>query len=207
MVGTIVFVGKRSFASAHRSTEPSSLSTTLAAMLDNMEANNPAITMFRFDVAGLFNQALGDPASFGLTNVTDAAAPGLEPGASSYDTSQIATNPDEYLFWDDVHPTAAVHAVLAEQMLLLFALPGDFNHDDVVDAADYVVWRKTGGTPQQYGEWRANFGRSAAAGASTISPSVPAVPEPSALALMAAGGALLLAQWRRRGRSRSDVTR
>ena len=42
-------------------------------MLDNMEANNPAITMFRFDVAGLFNQALGDPASFGLTNVTDAA--------------------------------------------------------------------------------------------------------------------------------------
>jgi hypothetical protein len=37
----------------------------------------------------------------------------------------------------------------------------DFNRDGVVDTADYVVWRKTGGTPDQYAAWRANFGRSA----------------------------------------------
>ena len=28
-------------------------------------------------------------------------------------------------------------------------IPGDFNHDGTVDAADYVVWRKTDGTPSR----------------------------------------------------------
>jgi hypothetical protein len=40
---------------------------------------------------------------------------------------------------------------------------GDINADGRVDAADYVVWRKNGGTPNQYNDWRANFGRSAGA--------------------------------------------
>jgi phospholipase/lecithinase/hemolysin len=95
----------------------------LAAELDNIEANDPAITIFRLDVAALFSEALADPGRFGLTNVTDAAAPGLAPGDSSYDTNQIAPNADEYLFWDDLHPTATVHAILGERALALFQMP------------------------------------------------------------------------------------
>jgi len=41
------------------------------------------------------------------------------------------------------------------------ATNGDFNLDGKVDAADYVVWRKNGGTPNQYNDWRRNFGESA----------------------------------------------
>jgi hypothetical protein len=41
-------------------------------------------------------------------------------------------------------------------------LPGDFNGDNVVNAGDYVAWRKTDGTPGGYNTWRANFGESAA---------------------------------------------
>lgn len=37
-------------------------------------------------------------------------------------------------------------------------LEGDFNGDNKVDAADYVVWRKTIGTQAAYDMWRANFG-------------------------------------------------
>jgi hypothetical protein len=43
-------------------------------------------------------------------------------------------------------------------------LPGDFNHDGTVDAADYVVWRKTDGTPADYNIWRANFGQPSGSG-------------------------------------------
>ena len=39
------------------------------------------------------------------------------------------------------------------------AIPGDFNHDGTVDAADYVVWRKTDGTPAGYNTWRTHFGQ------------------------------------------------
>jgi probable HAF family extracellular repeat protein len=62
------------------------------------------------------------------------------------------------------------------------AIPGDFNHDGTVDAADYVVWRKTGGSQDQYNTWRAHFGQTAGSGASTESPA--AVPEPATLALL-----------------------
>ena len=40
-------------------------------------------------------------------------------------------------------------------------LPGDFNNDGTVDAADYVVWRKSDGTPAGYNAWRTHFGQTA----------------------------------------------
>jgi hypothetical protein len=39
---------------------------------------------------------------------------------------------------------------------------GDFNHDNVVDASDYVSWRKNQGTQVEYDSWRANFGETVA---------------------------------------------
>jgi hypothetical protein len=39
-------------------------------------------------------------------------------------------------------------------------VPGDFNNDGIVDAADYVVWRKDDATQDGYDKWRANFGTS-----------------------------------------------
>jgi hypothetical protein len=35
---------------------------------------------------------------------------------------------------------------------------GNFNFDNVVDAADYVTWRKTLGGADEYAAWRQNFG-------------------------------------------------
>jgi phospholipase/lecithinase/hemolysin len=170
----------------------SQFNAALAAMLDNLVSTNPALAIFRLDVAALFSEALATPGNFGLTNVTDAAAPGLEPGASSYDTNQIAPNANEYLFWDDLHPTATVHAALAQRALALFEIPGDYNQNGEVDAADYVVWRDTVGQmgaglaadgngdrqidAADFNVWRANFGATAIlATASTLTP----VPEPA----------------------------
>jgi hypothetical protein len=64
-------------------------------------------------------------------------------------------------------------------------LPGDFNQDGKVDAADYVVWRKNGGTPEEYDLWREHFGEIATPG-SGGGDGQSAVPEPAAgLVLMA----------------------
>ncbi|HEY3393503.1 MAG TPA: autotransporter-associated beta strand repeat-containing protein [Lacipirellulaceae bacterium] len=64
-------------------------------------------------------------------------------------------------------------------------LPGDFNADGSVDAADYVVWRKNAASANEYNTWRANFGRTSASGAAAggAPPAgSSAVPEPTALA-------------------------
>jgi hypothetical protein len=69
-------------------------------------------------------------------------------------------------------PLSGRYVLLAESPL---TLPGDYNQDGVVDAADYAVWRKNVGTnsflpndliggtvgPAQYEQWRANFGQTA----------------------------------------------
>jgi hypothetical protein len=78
-------------------------------------------------------------------------------------------------------------------------LTGDYNHDGIVDAADYVVWRKgldTTYTQNDYNVWRANFGKIAGSGSGATLRA--AVPEPatSVMLMFAAAGWCL-----RRGRA------
>jgi phospholipase/lecithinase/hemolysin len=91
--------------------------------LDSLQISEPTVSFYRLEVAGLFDEVIADPNAFGLLNVTDPAAPGLAPGDSSYDTRQIAGDPDRYLFWDDLHPTAAAHAILAQRALAILPEP------------------------------------------------------------------------------------
>jgi PEP-CTERM motif len=83
---------------------------------------------------------------------------------------------------------------------LQVSLFGDFNLDGLVDAADYLVWRKGFGTTYteaDYDLWRAHFGENASTGA-TLGGA--AVPEPGAAALLLFGlGFLLRCSGRRRG--------
>lgn len=68
----------------------------------------------------------------------------------------------------------------------IVGLPGDHNGDGRVNAADYVLWRKTGvGGEQGYNQWRSNFGAVAGAGATAIAET--AVPEPTSTWLLLYG--------------------
>lgn len=96
---------------------------------------------------------------------------------------------------------------------VITALPGDFNDDGVVDAADYTVWRDnlTGaesilppGTGDNsgtvdagdYNVWRANFG--ATAGPGSLSANGGTVPEPASMLLFALVAGLVAAARRRK---------
>jgi hypothetical protein len=74
-------------------------------------------------------------------------------------------------------------------------LPGDYNLDAVVDAADFVVWRKNDGSAAAYDVWRANFGRTGGSGSTTGG----AVPESTTVGIVAAG-IVALFTWRRTAR-------
>lgn len=77
------------------------------------------------------------------------------------------------------------------------SIPGDFNNNGVVDAADYVLWRKNQRTTNvlandpygplvsdsQFALWRSNFGKTIGQGAGTALNSG-AVPEPGAMLLV-----------------------
>jgi T5SS/PEP-CTERM-associated repeat protein len=92
------------------------------------------------------------------------------------------------LNWDvQYNPNSVVLSVIGA------ALPGDYNGDGRVDAADYVVWRKNDGSQAGYDLWRTNFGRTA--GSDAASSTTTAVPEPAAVLLCICG--IILAVVRR----------
>jgi fibronectin-binding autotransporter adhesin len=92
--------------------------------------------------------------------------------------------------------------------VVVAAIPGDYNHNGIVDAADYVVWRKTLGqtgtglaadgnndgvvNQTDYDVWRSHFGQTAG-NASVASASV-AVPEPATLLMMLVGILTMIAR-------------
>ena len=61
------------------------------------------------------------------------------------------------------------------------ALPGDYNGDGAVNAADYVAWHQNDGMQEGYDTWRTNFGRTSGNGLddTNVLPNSAAVPEPS----------------------------
>jgi fibronectin-binding autotransporter adhesin len=78
------------------------------------------------------------------------------------------------------------------------SLPGDYNNDGKVNAADYVLWRKdpnSFGGPGGYGIWRQNFGNPPGSGATLGNGA--GVPEPGSL-LFVALASLSLARFRPR---------
>jgi hypothetical protein len=65
---------------------------------------------------------------------------------------------------------------------LAAAIPGDYNQNGTVDAADYVVWRKTDGTQTGYNIWRTNFGEPGGSGSAASATA--SAPEPSTLVML-----------------------
>jgi hypothetical protein len=93
----------------------------------------------------------------------------------------------------DVGPFTTENRSVAQSQRFRFALPGDFNTDGTVDAADYVYWRKNfSGDQTKYDAWRTNFGTSLGVGSSGATGSASAsadplstpVPEPTSFGLL-----------------------
>ena len=80
-----------------------------------LQANLPKGVMY-FDTFGFMHLVVSNPGAFGFTDVTDPCLVGLTPCA----------NPNQYLFWDDLHPTTAADAILATQFASAVPEPSTF---------------------------------------------------------------------------------
>ena len=63
----------------------------------------PGVTIF--NTAGFLRNVDSNPAAYGFTNVTDPCFNGVT----------VCADPNQYLFWDDIHPTAAADVFLGAE--------------------------------------------------------------------------------------------
>ncbi len=105
---------------------------TLAAGLRQL--TGPDVNIIELDVASAINVIIDNPAAFGFTNVTDACI--LIPACA------IGTPEDQakFVFWDDIHPTAEVHKLLALYAGLL--LDSDESSKAVAPLAEVGLWTR-----------------------------------------------------------------
>ena len=71
----------------------------------------PGIDILRLDAYGLVRQLVNRASDFGLTNVTGAC---VTPNVAPFSCDRA----DEFLFWDGIHPTKAVHGITAQEAAL-----------------------------------------------------------------------------------------
>lgn len=125
-------------------------------------------------------------------------------GRNGFFSNEVLPLLDGGLDWDiQYNPNSVVLSVVSTSLI------GDYNDDGIVDAADYVVWRKFDNTSatlpndetpgivdnDDYNAWRENFG-AVAGGAGGGNSATGSVPEPSSAFL--AGTAVVALALRRR---------
>jgi phospholipase/lecithinase/hemolysin len=90
----------------------------LTQALDDLEnLQLPGLELIRFDVNPIFNEILLNPQAFGLTNVEDSCL------AFGVLINAICRRPNQYLFWDGIHPTTAGHDIIADAVREFLTAP------------------------------------------------------------------------------------
>ena len=82
--------------------------------IDGLEAGLPGVQITRVDVAAILNEIVANPDQYQLVNTTDTCL--------RFDVTRqaICDHPNDYLFWDGVHPTRAGHRAIAKALRSAF---------------------------------------------------------------------------------------
>jgi alpha-D-xyloside xylohydrolase len=128
--------------------------------------------------------AFGDLGADGTVSLylDDATSQSLSAGSTFVMLNGEVLSEPDFLYAPDQQRVDVAYA--GPTTLALSDVPGDYNGDGTVGAADYVVWRRYGGSPVAYDTWRGHFGQTAGGGAR--SNSVVAEPVTSVLMIVAA---------------------
>ena len=94
-------------------------------LLDLAPVEAAGLTVFDLNTYALIDEAVKDPGALGFSNVTDPCWTGGFTGSATGGSvcSMLPAVQDTYLFWDDVHPTAAGQFLVADAALRAMGLP------------------------------------------------------------------------------------
>jgi hypothetical protein len=161
------------------------LSETQSTMSPRRTMNNAAAAVTYATTAAAGWPTNNDSGSIFLANLTSNPA---TPSSWTRSNNNNSSTPQAVLADVVDHPGGDVGSPGYVPGVVAPTLEGDFNTDGVVDAGDYVWWRKNDGAPTSYNTWRTNFGRTGPASGLDIT----RVPEPTSGVIMLITALLLV---------------
>ena len=112
------------------------LSQLMAVINEGISSNvsvlaQPGISLKLFDTPGFFQAIKSNANQFGLRDVTDPCFQNYQafigPNAQGQVGGQAAivcSNPEQFLFWDGVHPTTGIHALVGQEIMSILDWQG-----------------------------------------------------------------------------------
>lgn len=79
-------------------------------VVPGLRAGSPGLNLYYVDIDQLFKQVESNPGAFGFTNIKAPCYP-----LFSAPSAPICATPNSYVWWDELHPTTAAHALIAQK--------------------------------------------------------------------------------------------
>jgi phospholipase/lecithinase/hemolysin len=90
--------------SANLSTLTQEHNQALRRSLKLLSQQNSNLEIVTFNANALYRDAITNPATFGFNNVVNPCLSG----------ANTCANPNQFLFWDGIHPTTAAHRIISD---------------------------------------------------------------------------------------------
>jgi thermolabile hemolysin len=117
LLGQTPFFNKDPLASSALNAATESFNTLLARELRSLRRELRQARIADVRISKLFQTASRTPRLFGLRNVTDSATL-FDPVSGLGYSLPPNVRPDQYLFWDSIHPTSQGHKIIASYAFL-----------------------------------------------------------------------------------------
>ena len=132
--------------------EVASYNSKLATLVNSLRLEL-GITIHSVDAYSIFNDIIANKAALGLTNTQSSACSGnagLLPLPICSNGDPVASNVDEYIFFDKAHPTRVMHQYIGRFAVESIGQP-DTDGDGIVDSLDNCEWTDDLSTVNQTG--------------------------------------------------------
>jgi outer membrane lipase/esterase len=81
-----------------------------AQVVPGIRAVSPGLNIYYVDGGALITDAVANPGNYGFTNTNAPCYPFF-----SAPTAPVCATPGTYVFWDELHPSAAMHSLVAQR--------------------------------------------------------------------------------------------